>query len=60
MDVFGDDVLFLLDGKTAQDFAGLSGNGSAEDFVLYTKEVMGTKKLLKSPVSLSNPLNELK
>ena len=42
MDVFGDDILFLLDGKTAQDFAGLGGNGSAEDFVLYTKEVMGT------------------
>lgn len=37
-------TLFLLDGKTAQDFAGLKGNNSAEDFVLYTHEAMGTKK----------------
>jgi len=42
LDNDGDEVFYLLDGKTAQDFAGLQSNNSSEDFVLYNHETMGT------------------
>ncbi len=42
LDENSNEVFFLLDGKTAQDVAGLGGNNSAEDFVLYNEETMGT------------------